>query len=207
LFLEEEGDTNIGEESHISSHSPDIPSKSFSRFNEDLTPIERDKKYDNAILLCAKCHKVVDNPKNTKYTIERLRQIKAEHEAWVAKSLEEDTKESRELEKRVDEVTRRIEIYETEFTLNKERHAWQKNELRKLGNIANGSDDVDVSAELRRIYMSGTARNLENSLDRYGMDSQGPIACPFCHANLVYDPNTATMYCQRCKKYRKDDVV
>jgi len=203
LFLEEEGNTNIGEESHISSHSPDIPSKSFSRYIHSLSDVERDKKYDNAILLCAKCHKVVDNPKNTKYTIEKLHQIKVEHEAWVAKKLAEDTDESWELKKRVNEIQRKIEIYKIEFTLNKERHAWIKSELTELENTVERADGVDIEAERGRIYMSGTARNLENSLERYGMDSPGVISCPHCHANLLYDPNTATMYCPICKKYRE----
>jgi hypothetical protein len=49
LFLEEEGDSNIGEEAHISSHSPNHPSKSFSRYipHPYLSDVERDKKYGN----------------------------------------------------------------------------------------------------------------------------------------------------------------
>jgi hypothetical protein len=207
LFLEEEGDTNIGEESHISSHRPNHPSASFSRHDDSLAVVERDKRYDNAILLCANCHKVIDNPKDTKYTIEKLRQIKADHEAWVATKLEEDTRESRELLRRIAEVQRKIEVYKIEITLNKERYAWQKNELMKLGNTVKRSDDVDVDSEIQRIFMSDTTRNLEKSLEEYGGDPTGFVSCPFCHANLVYDPKTATMYCQRCKKYREGDVV
>ena len=109
--------------------------------------------------------------------------------------------------KGIAEVQRKIEVYKIEFTLNKEWYAWQKNELMKLGNIVKRSDDVDVNSEILRIYMSGTTRNLEKSFERYGMDSPGIITCPFCHANLAYDPNTATRYCQRCKKYREGDVV
>lgn len=78
LFLKD--GTNIGVECHISSHKPDYPSKEFSRYIQSLTVDERDKSYDNAILLCSNCHKIIDDQKNIKYTIEVLHQIKEKHE-------------------------------------------------------------------------------------------------------------------------------
>jgi hypothetical protein len=89
-----------------------------------------EKNQGNAILLCANCHKIIDNPENTKYTIEKLHQIKATHEAWIAEKLEEDTKESMELKRRIEEVSlkfdefvrlREQEIELSEKQMNRER--------------------------------------------------------------------------------------
>ncbi|MGB2729116.1 MAG: hypothetical protein WBD09_11760 [Halobacteriota archaeon] len=204
LFLEEEGNTNIGEESHISSHSPDFPSKGFSRYipSPSLSDVERDNKYDNAILLCGLHHKVIDNPRNTQYTIEKLHQIKAEHEAWVAKKLSEDTEESGELKRRIGEVTRKIEIYKLEFTLNKKRFEWTKNALdNKIKEIGEKNEVVDLEGEFRPILTSSTTKYLGESLEEHGGATDRPVSCPFCCANLVYDPDSDAMYCRSCKKF------
>lgn len=67
LFLKD--GKNIGKECHISSHKPDNPSNEFSRYDPHLRGDERNKNYDNAILLCGNCHNIIDNPENTQYTI------------------------------------------------------------------------------------------------------------------------------------------
>ena len=205
LFLENEGGTNIGKECHISSHSQNHPSASFSRYDPSLTKVERDKKYYNAILLCGPHHDVIDDPENTQYTIERLRQIKAEHETLVAKKLEEDTEESRGLKKRVGEVKHKIEIYEFEFKLNKKRYEWGENALEnKIKEIAEKTKDVDLEAEFRPILSSSTTKHLGKSLEEYGGETDRPVSCPFCCANLVYDSDSDAMYCQICRKYVED---
>jgi hypothetical protein len=66
----------FGEEAHIVGRSPGGP-----RAGDYAGDIDG---YDNLMLLCSKCHKQVDDQVNT-YTVERLREIKAEHEAWAAK--------------------------------------------------------------------------------------------------------------------------
>jgi hypothetical protein len=81
LFLENESRTNIGKECHISSHKPNHPSENFSRYDSSLTEGERDKKYDNAILLCGPHHDEIDDPEGNEWTKGKLSQIKAEHEA------------------------------------------------------------------------------------------------------------------------------
>lgn len=125
LFLKEESNTNVGEECHVSSHKPNHPSESFSRYDTSLTKDERDKRYDNAILLCATCHKVIDNPESTEYTIEKLHQIKATHEAGVAEKLEEDTKESMELKRMIEELSPKfdefVRLKEEEIELSKKQ--------------------------------------------------------------------------------------
>ena len=82
LFLREHN-TDIAAECHISSHKKNHPSKTISRYDPNLTPKERDKSYNNAILMCRLCHEIIDNPENTQYTIEELHRIKEKHEMKV----------------------------------------------------------------------------------------------------------------------------
>jgi hypothetical protein len=198
LFLKEEldeSDTKVGEECHISSHRPNHPSVSFSRYNPNLTEVERDKKYDNAILLCCSHHEVIDNPKNTQYTIEKLHQIKAEHEAWVANKFKEDTEESRELERRIEEIKQKIKMYEIEFKLNKRRFEWFKDRISEVSN------EEDLKNKFIPTLTSSTTKYLEESLEKYGGENDRPVSCPFCGANLVYDRDSDVMYCRICNEY------
>ena len=131
LFFKEEGNTNIGKECHISSHSPN-----HFRYDSSLTEDERDKRYDNAILLCGPHHDAIDNPRNTQYTIEKLHQIKEEHEEWVAKRLEEDTEESMEMEKRREELNQKIDelvkLKKQEIELLKEQTARKEHRMQTM---------------------------------------------------------------------------
>ena len=70
----------IGEVCHIVAESPDGP-----RGNSPLTLDERNK-YSNLVILCAIHHKVVDD-QFTHYTIERLVQMKKDHEKWITDTL------------------------------------------------------------------------------------------------------------------------
>ncbi len=70
----------LGEIAHIVAESPDGP-----RGDSPLSPAERNK-YENLILLCNVHHQQIDDQPQT-YTIERLQQIKQDHEAWVEKTL------------------------------------------------------------------------------------------------------------------------
>jgi len=67
----------LSEVAHIVGQSVDGP-----RGNYPLEIKKRDG-YDNLILLCEEHHHIVDSQVNT-YTVERLRQMKAEHEALIA---------------------------------------------------------------------------------------------------------------------------
>jgi hypothetical protein len=66
----------FGEEAHIVARSPGGPRASHYAGDID--------GYDNLILLCSKHHKQVDDQVNT-YTVDRLLEIKHDHEAWIAK--------------------------------------------------------------------------------------------------------------------------
>ena len=77
---ETDDESLIGEECHIVARSSDGP-----RGDSPLTPEQRDK-YGNLILMCAVHHKVIDD-QSGEYTVERLQQMKRDHENWVRSSL------------------------------------------------------------------------------------------------------------------------
>ena len=83
LFHEGDNDSyNIGEECHIISERPNGP--------RHIDNIDDYDTYDNFILLCRNHHKEIDDPANiSKYSKERLRQIKEKHEKWVGQKLSE----------------------------------------------------------------------------------------------------------------------
>ena len=72
--------TVIGEIAHISGRLPGSP-----RYDDSISETDR-CSYDNLIVLCATCHKIVDEQYET-YTIEYLRSMKRHHEIWVTESL------------------------------------------------------------------------------------------------------------------------
>jgi hypothetical protein len=80
---ETDDDGLIGEMCHIVAESDDGP-----RGVSPLTPEQRDK-YDNLVLMCRNHHGEIDKLEAT-YPIERLRQIKADHEKWVSDSVSFD---------------------------------------------------------------------------------------------------------------------
>lgn len=69
-------DTIVGEEAHIIGRSPGGPRREF------LTDATRIDDYGNLILLCPRDHRIVD-AQPSRWTVERLREVKAVHEEWV----------------------------------------------------------------------------------------------------------------------------
>ncbi len=67
---------------HIVAYSPNGPRADASY------PAEKLNSYDNLILLCGTHHGLIDSLAGD-YPVERLRQMKADHEVWVQKSLKE----------------------------------------------------------------------------------------------------------------------
>jgi len=55
-----------------------------ARYDADMDEKERNK-HDNLILICPNCHKKIDDQPET-YTVEKLVQIKKEHEGWIHES-------------------------------------------------------------------------------------------------------------------------
>jgi len=71
----------IGEECHVVAHEINGP-----RGNAPL-PLDQRDEYQNLILLCRNHHKEIDDQPNT-FTVELLKEIKSNHEAWVQTTLE-----------------------------------------------------------------------------------------------------------------------
>jgi hypothetical protein len=73
----------IGQMAHIRGEKPGA-----ARFNTEMTEKERNC-YDNLVLLCPNHHKEVDDQPNT-YSVEKLHDIKKNHEKWINDSLTEE---------------------------------------------------------------------------------------------------------------------
>jgi len=73
----------IGEECHLIAREDEGP-----RGNPDFPKEQRDL-YSNLILMCNIHHKIIDDQKNF-YTIEKLKEMKRDHEEWVRNSLNID---------------------------------------------------------------------------------------------------------------------
>jgi 5-methylcytosine-specific restriction endonuclease McrA len=72
--------SQIGIIAHIVAHSTG-GSRGDPNFSKKDT-------YENWILLCGNCHKIIDDQENT-YTVENLREMKKNHEKWVKEKLDE----------------------------------------------------------------------------------------------------------------------
>ena len=83
LIVESKNTTDvsvIGEECHIHSQKPNGPRYDIN-YPEDLVDT-----YENLILLCSIHHKIIDDHYD-KYTSDVLKQMKSNHESWIAKQL------------------------------------------------------------------------------------------------------------------------
>lgn len=126
ILYQKASKTNFGEECHISSEKQDQPSKEFSRFDPKLE--KRNKSVDNAILLCGHCHKIIDNPENTQYTIEALHQRKENHEADIIK------RHAKKIHDKKIERDEHEKVEQTETEKRKDRCKELEGELRKHSN-------------------------------------------------------------------------
>jgi hypothetical protein len=70
----------VGEEAHIVSEKANGP-----RYDDPL-PMDQRDDYENLLVLCNRCHKIVDDQVNT-YNVAALRRMKADHQEWVQKVL------------------------------------------------------------------------------------------------------------------------
>ena len=78
LTLDDDRHTNISNECHIISEKKNGP--------RHIEGIKDYNSYDNLILLCRNHHAEIDNNVN-KYTVERLKEIKRQHEKYVNERL------------------------------------------------------------------------------------------------------------------------
>ena len=77
---ETDDESLVCEECHIVAREEGGP-----RGISELTPEQRDK-YSNLIILCNVHHKVIDDQPG-EYTVDKLHQLKTNHESWVKESL------------------------------------------------------------------------------------------------------------------------
>jgi hypothetical protein len=75
---------------HIKAKSPGGP-----RFDEKY-PDEFRESYDNLVLMCRIDHKIIDDQPQI-YTVEALKKLKNDHEAWVDSQLSSEEKNDREI--------------------------------------------------------------------------------------------------------------
>jgi hypothetical protein len=71
-----DGPSIVGEEAHIASKETKGPGY------DDPLPMDKRDGYENLLILCNRCHKIVDDQVNT-YAVGALRRMKSEHEEWV----------------------------------------------------------------------------------------------------------------------------
>ena len=83
------GPVNLGEAAHIAGeHDGKGKAKRSARYDPNMTDEERNH-YNNLIYLCSACHTLIDAiPQGEQdYPVERLQQIKADHEAKVRQTM------------------------------------------------------------------------------------------------------------------------
>lgn len=73
--------TTTGYAAHMVAHSLDGP-----RGGGEV-PVENRETYENMILLCGDCHRMIDGQPNT-YAVETVQGWKDEHETWVAECIQ-----------------------------------------------------------------------------------------------------------------------
>ena len=83
------GPTNVGQAAHIEGENPGADKKPASaRYNPNMSDDERNG-FHNLIYLCGACHKRIDTLPQGEidYPVERLQQIKADHEEKVRRAM------------------------------------------------------------------------------------------------------------------------
>lgn len=76
----------VGKIAHIVAHSSKGPRA------DSTYPKDKLDTYENWLLLCPTCHDIVD-AQVSKYSVSFLRQIKNEHESWIAEQLDQGMSE------------------------------------------------------------------------------------------------------------------
>lgn len=104
---ETDNESIIGDEAHIVAKSIDGP-----RGKNKLSVPERDK-YDNLILLCKVHHKQIDDQPEH-FTVEKLIQIKKNHELWVKTNLQIEPQKEKDDLRYADYIDKLIKMFDFE---------------------------------------------------------------------------------------------
>lgn len=153
----------LGFMAHIVGENP-----GSARYNADM-PIEEKNSYNNLLLLCGSCHKKIDDQENT-YTVEKLHEIKKEHEKWIVESTEIEVTKVTFVE--LEMVTRYLltdQVSTTDsYTLVPPKEKIKKNELsstterlitrgltevKQVGQFIDGSTDMEFGDRLKQGFV------------------------------------------------------
>lgn len=118
----------VGQMAHIKGEN-----EGAARYDASMTNKERDC-YDNLILMCNVHHKVIDDQYNY-YTVDRLQEMKNNHEIWVRDSTEEQVKNVSFAE--LNAVTKFLVVnqhayFQNDFSITKLQDKIKKNELSPI---------------------------------------------------------------------------
>ena len=111
---------NLGKMAHIFGHSEKGPRPNPDGFTEDTN------KYENLILLCANHHDVVDVQANS-HTVSLLRQMKTNHERWIADRLAVEEFDSADLESMIIWLSDNPELPPEDYVLTPPAEKIKKN--------------------------------------------------------------------------------
>ena len=161
--------SNVGEYAHIAGeHSGRVRGHRSARYDPNMTEEERNG-YHNLIYLCANCHRRIDAiPQGEPdYPVERLQEIKAEHELRVSEAMAEAFADVGfpELEEATLWIMQLIpQQPDSDFTVIAPEDKLKKNEL------GNGSRNIitmglSVSREVRA-FIENTAQEDHNFPER-----------------------------------------
>lgn len=116
--------SQIGNIAHIIAHSSEGPR------GDSLFPTEKLDCYENWILLCPSCHKKVDDMPLA-FGVDRLKEIKNEHENWVLDRLSESISKITfaELEIAAKAISKNSNNHDSDFRVISPEEKIQKNNL------------------------------------------------------------------------------
>lgn len=144
---------NKGYVAHIIGSSSGGP-RGDSKRSEELA-----KNPDNVMLLCDGCHREIDREHPEKYPENRLREMKRNHEDWVARGVSLGLSSQSHILR----FTNRIETNETAIPLDECIHA-----MRGIGKTSASFDAIDLKLgltghnEIDNVYWAAEPGDLEN---------------------------------------------
>lgn len=145
--------TLVGESCHIIGEKEEGP-----RGNSQLSLSERNR-YPNLILLCRNHHKVIDDDCST-YTIEKLHQIKSDHEVWIDEKFQSLDKVDQFYNDLISQITLKLDF--------KSCHWLTDNLLRLLMPVEFSEGAEDVTSFIWRAIWPGKYPELEESIKELG---------------------------------------
>lgn len=206
----------VGDECHI------ISSRSNGPRRDSSYPQEKLDTYENLILLCRIHHKMVDDQQET-YTVDILRQMKANHEVWVSQKLT-DTPKSKPLKLR--RVKQNIPAYLTRLTTGREvlniamhAYAFTMNHdelksqeevdlvgsfLQAVTDLADLGDDLETMDRVKAAF--GLTQSLEE-LERAGFFVFGGREVQLLEGGMETEPSDWPVAILRVVRKENDAII